>query len=175
LFFPPEQTDTSNYIAIATIVTAPTSRGSITIGSTNPLDDPIIDPAILHSDYDKAVMIEAVKGAKEFVTATPFQDYIIGPSDALAAANTDNELLQYVQDTGVNIQHPVGTAAMSAASSTDGVVNPDLLVKNVVGLRIVDASVFVSCFYHNLCCLLIVWLAAFHSERSYDGSCLCLC
>ena len=70
-------------------------------------------------------------------------DYIISPVGDLASTNTDAEIDAYVAAHALTIYHPVGTAQMSARGAKHGVVDPDLLVKKVSGLRIVDASVFV--------------------------------
>ncbi|KAF9536329.1 hypothetical protein CPC08DRAFT_652173, partial [Agrocybe pediades] len=56
-------------------------------------------------------------------------------------ATTDAELEAFVRSTTSTLFHPVGTAAMSAKDAGYGVVDPDLRVKGVDGLRIVDASV----------------------------------
>ncbi len=59
-------------------------------------------------------------------------------------AETDEEIKAAIRNNAISIWHPSCTARMSAYNATDGVVNPDLTVKGVSGLRIVDASVFVS-------------------------------
>lgn len=59
-------------------------------------------------------------------------------------ANTDEELNEYIRQNAVSFFHPVATAAMSPVGADWGVVDPDLKVKGVAGLRIVDASVAVS-------------------------------
>jgi choline dehydrogenase-like flavoprotein len=120
-------------------------------------------------------MVEAVKGIQEFLTATPFQDYVVAASDGLESALTDNDLIQYVMDHSRTIQHPTGTAAMTAKDADYGVVDPDLLVKNVSGLRIVDASVLVS---NTLCLSKCCWfdiLAAFCPECTPHGRRLRFC
>lgn len=66
------------------------------------------------------------------------------PYGLLANSTTDEELLEYVKTYLVTINHPVSTCRMTAKGSSEGVVDPDLLVKKTLGLRIVDASVFVS-------------------------------
>ncbi|KAH9177252.1 aryl-alcohol-oxidase from pleurotus Eryingii [Lactarius sanguifluus] len=132
---------TGHFITIATIVLTPTSRGSITLASTNPFDAPNIDPALLNSDFDIFTMREAVKAALRFVAAPAFKDYVIGPFGALAEAKTDAEIEAYVRSQSAHVFHPASTAYMSRKSSARGVVNPDFSVKKTIGLRIVDGSV----------------------------------
>ena len=59
-------------------------------------------------------------------------------------ATTDADIDNYIRGISSTVFHPVGTAAMSRSSSKSGVVDQNLLVKGADGLRIVDASVFVS-------------------------------
>jgi choline dehydrogenase-like flavoprotein len=131
-------------MSITTAVVSPSSRGSITIDSNDPLSDPIIDPALLKTDFDKAIMVEAVKKASQFLTASVFDGYIVSPVNGLENATTDEDLTSYVMSSSATIYHPIGTAAMSPKEADFGVVDPDLLLKKVSGVRVVDASIFVS-------------------------------
>ena len=77
------------------------------------------------------------------MSASTWNGFVIAPTQNLA---TDEELDEYIQQTAAFACHPVGTAAMSASDSGWGVVNPDLKVKGVAKLRIVDASIMVGGF-----------------------------
>ncbi|KAI9435479.1 aryl-alcohol-oxidase from pleurotus Eryingii [Lactarius indigo] len=132
---------TGHFMAISTSLITPTSRGSITLASANPFDPPNIDPALLNSDFDIFTMREAVKAALRFVTAPAWSDYVIGPFGALGEAQTDEEIEAYARSHSAIGFHPSSTASMSRKDSAHGVVNPDLSVKNTVGLRVVDGSV----------------------------------
>jgi choline dehydrogenase-like flavoprotein len=70
-----------------------------------------------------------------------WSDYIISLVDT---ATTDAELNLFIQNNAITVSHGVGTAAMSPKGADYGVVDPDLRVKKVTGLRVVDASVLVS-------------------------------
>jgi choline dehydrogenase-like flavoprotein len=118
--------------------------GSIKITSNNPFDAPAIDPNMLSTDFDIFAMVDAVKNIKRFVYAPAFESLVEGPFGAFAQAQTDAQLEAYVRADTTTIFHPTGTASMTKSSSNNGVVNPDLTVKGADGLRIVDASVFVS-------------------------------
>lgn len=89
-------------------------------------------------------MREAIKSARRFLEAPTWAGYVLEPSAALKNATTDELLDQYIKNSAFSTSHPVGTAAMSKKNAPYGVVDPDLLVKGVTGLRIVDASVMVS-------------------------------
>lgn len=110
---------------------------------------PFIDPQFLATDFDLNTAIESLNAAIRFASAPPWENYTVGPfgqfGDALFFGNgTSAALSTYIQGIGVSAFHPVGTAAISATNATFGVVNPDLTVKGVADLRVVDASVFVS-------------------------------
>jgi len=88
-------------------------------------------------------MRESVRASKRFVAAPAWADFVISPFGPLSATS-DSDIDEYVRGIASSIFHPVGTASMSSSHSKSGVVNQDLLVKGADGLRIVDASVFVS-------------------------------
>ncbi|KAF8058788.1 aryl-alcohol oxidase [Lyophyllum atratum] len=130
-----------NFIVLTTIVVAPSSRGSIKLKSNNPFDAPIIDPGLLKTDFDKLIMREAIKGINRFLKAPAWKGYVVGPAGALANATDDASIDSYVANNSGTLFHPVGTASMSPKGANTGVTDPDLTVKKVTGLRIVDCSV----------------------------------
>jgi choline dehydrogenase-like flavoprotein len=89
-------------------------------------------------------MVEAVKKLKLFLSATPWKGYIETPFGETADISTDADIEAYARKWAISIRHPVATARISPRESKNGVVGPDLLVKNTRGLRIVDASILVS-------------------------------
>jgi choline dehydrogenase len=62
------------------------------------------------------------------------------------AIDDDNAVLSVLKEVAATTWHPVGTLSMSSRDACYGVVNPDLRVKGVTGLRVVDASIMVSRF-----------------------------
>ncbi len=60
-----------------TVVLNPVSNGTVTLASTDPFDFPIIDPGFLTSPLDIYVMVSVVKGVRQFIQASPWDDYII--------------------------------------------------------------------------------------------------
>ncbi|KAK7014390.1 pyranose dehydrogenase 1 [Favolaschia claudopus] len=136
---PPTPEGTS-YISISNALVSPTSRGFVTINSTDPLAAPLIHPNLLGTEVDIFIMREALRAAARFASAPSLKDYIIKP-DSFDPAFSDAQLEEYIRANSGTVFHPVGTAAMSAKGAKFGVVDPDLLVKGVQGLRIVDLSV----------------------------------
>ncbi|KAI9428999.1 hypothetical protein H4582DRAFT_2155697, partial [Lactarius indigo] len=133
---------TGHYMVIATNLYSPSSRGSVTLNSSDPFDSPIIDPAFLSTDFDIFAITEAVKAAQRFMAASPWQGFVLGQFGNFANVTTDEQIAAYARNNAATVFHPVGTAFMSAADAKNGVVNPDLTLKNTVGLRVVDASIF---------------------------------
>jgi choline dehydrogenase-like flavoprotein len=136
------QPATGNFVTVNTAVVTPLSRGSVTLNSTNPFTFPNIDPAFLTSPFDVFTMTQVVRDVREFLSASPFQGFITAPFGELGAAQTDDQIAAAARDGVVTIWHPTSTARMSPKGASWGVVDSDLLVKGVSGLRIVDASVF---------------------------------
>ncbi|GJJ07845.1 hypothetical protein Clacol_002050 [Clathrus columnatus] len=123
------------------IVVTPTSRGSVTISSNNPLDAPTIDPAFLSTEFDILAFREALLTTVAFFSTQPWKDFILSPVQPFPNISDINSIDSLLKESAESSFHPVGTAAMSATNAQFGVVNPDLRVKNVEGLRIIDASI----------------------------------
>jgi len=108
-------------------------------------------------------MREAIKISREFLRAPSLANFVLGPfggsyailsqrsyhltPEDLASINTDEALEAYIRRNTGSIHHAVGTARMSSRTSNGGVVDPDLRVKGTYGLRVIDASIFVSILY----------------------------
>ncbi|KAJ6551249.1 alcohol oxidase [Mycena capillaripes] len=131
---------TGHFLSIITGGVSPTSRGSVTVNSSHPLSDPFIDPNLLDSEIDLFIMRESVKSAFRFAAAPAWRDYIISPVGVNATA-TDAELDDYIRKSAGSGLHACGTAKMSPKGAAWGVVDPDLRVKGLSGLRVVDLSV----------------------------------
>ena len=115
---------------------------------SDPFAAPLIDPDYLSSEFDVLAMMEGVRLAAKFLESSVWDRYIVERYSAFADVDLDDDqqLEDYVRSASATSDHPVGGATMSAVDAEYGVVDPDLLVKGVEGLRIVDASVFVSSF-----------------------------
>ncbi|KAF8332791.1 uncharacterized protein EI90DRAFT_2917798 [Cantharellus anzutake] len=98
---------------------SPSSRGSVKLGSSNPFDAPLINLALFIKEPDLHTAMATLKHARNFLTAPIFRDYILGEWGSLAQAQMDEEII-----------YP------------EGVVNPDLTVKGIKKLRVIDASIF---------------------------------
>ncbi|KAG6841512.1 hypothetical protein C0991_010126 [Blastosporella zonata] len=129
---------------IFTVVRTPSQCGTVALKSSNPLDDPLIDPGTLGTEFDVFTLREAFKASARFLSANAWNDYVVESVGGLQKGSSDEHLDQYIRQSAVVALHGVGTTGMSAFDASYGVVNPDLRVKGASGLRIVDASVLVS-------------------------------
>ncbi|KAF8580298.1 GMC oxidoreductase [Ramaria rubella] len=130
-----------HFFGIGIAVVSPLGRGSVKLASNDPLTPPLIDPGLLNTEFDMFTMRAGIRSARRFVTAPVWKGYILQQFGDLANATTDEELDTYIRQNAASTSHLVGSAAMSATNADYGVVNPDLRVKGVTGLRVVDASV----------------------------------
>lgn len=128
-------------VSAAFIILTPTSRGSMTLNATDPLGSPLIDIGMLTTEFDIRVAREAVAKIRELYNASAWTDWGLVPAGPFAEAVTDEEIDNAIRKTAGNGYHPVGTAMMTAREASYGVVDPDLKVKGVKGLRVVDASI----------------------------------
>ena len=128
--------------AISPVALYPKSRGSVTLASADPSDAPLIDPNLLQEPEDIQPLIRALKIARAAFATKSFAKYS-GVEVAPGADVTSDEALgAYIRETGYTVHHPVGTCKMG---SDDGaVVDPQLRVKGIKGLRVADASVMPS-------------------------------
>jgi len=117
----------------------PDSRGTLALRSADPRDKPVIHANYLDDPRDRYVMIEAAKLARRLGRTPPFSDLV--EEELTPAPDVEDEagLLDHIRRTGTTVYHPCGTCRMG--SDDTAVVDPELRVRGVEGLRIADASV----------------------------------
>lgn len=143
----------------------------MTINSSDPFSTPLIDPGLLSNGVDIAVLREGIRSARRFASAPAWSSYITGPSPT-NNATTDADLEEYIRNNAVSFFHPVATTAMSSSGADWGVVNPDLKVKNTLGLRIVDAGVIVSVLVSYVIDWLLIVVSAVFTCCARQCACL---
>ncbi|WJG08188.1 choline dehydrogenase [Aliiglaciecola sp. LCG003] len=122
----------------------PKSRGEIRLASKDPLAPAVIDPQYLTHPEDVAVMIDGVRKARAILASKTFQQYgsrEIGPGPD---AQSDEQILSFLRKRAETIYHPIGTCKMGEVDDMMSVVDTQLKVKGIKGLRVVDASVMPS-------------------------------
>ena len=130
---------TEHGFSIGPTLVRPRSRGAITLASADPFTHPRIDPNYLADPADAEALVAGVRIARE-IAHEPALDRFRGDEIRPGAPLTsDADLEAYVRETCETLYHPVGTCRMGA--DADAVVDLDLRVRGVRGLRVVDASV----------------------------------
>lgn len=125
----------------------PKSRGFIKLRTTNPYDHPIIDPKYMTHPDDVFSMVEAMRISMEVGLAPAFRRYnstlfpTIFPGCTSHIPYSDPYLECIARVYTATIYHPVGTCRMGRADNPQTVVDPELRVKGVTGLRVVDCSI----------------------------------
>lgn len=119
----------------------PTSRGHVRIGAADPLVPPKITPNYLSTDQDRKVAADSLALTRRIVAAPALEKY--SPEEFLPGLHlqTDEELANAAGDIGTTIFHPVGTCKMGRDDDPMAVVDQQMRVKGVQGLRVVDGSV----------------------------------
>ena len=120
----------------------PTSRGDVRIPSADPLEKPLIAPNYLSTDEDRKVAADAIRVTRQLMKQKAMAPYV--PEEFLPGplvGDDDASLAKAAGDIGTTIFHPVGTAKMGRPDDPMAVVDKDLRVIGVGGLRVIDASV----------------------------------
>lgn len=117
----------------------PESRGSIEIRSPDPTVHPRIIPNYLSTELDCETAIESIKHTRQIMQTDAMRPHIREEYLPDPAAQTDEQLLDQARSISNTIYHPAGTCRMG--SDDAAVLDPQLRVRGVAGLRVVDASV----------------------------------
>lgn len=117
----------------------PRSRGSVTLASADPFAAPRIDPNFLADPDDVQRLVRGFKVMRGILAQPALAGYRGRELDASATARTDAEIEAFVRSHADTIYHPVGTCRMGGGPLD--VVDPQLRVRGLAGLRVADASV----------------------------------
>ncbi len=120
----------------------PYSRGSVRLRSWNPGVPPIVDPNYLGDDRDMRTMLEGIRIARHIGSAHALDDWCAEELAPGPSVDDEESLREYVRATTSSYYHPVGTCAIG--QSRRSVVDSELRVHGIDGLRVVDASVMPS-------------------------------
>ncbi|TEY59619.1 hypothetical protein BOTCAL_0190g00070 [Botryotinia calthae] len=132
-----------NFVATSVMLTLPISRGSLELASASPNEPPIIQPNYFSTAVDRAVLIHGVRRLLQALTFTQAGKDVVesemGPGPGLASLtleSSDKDIEDQIRAIGSPHYHVAGTCALGT------VLDTELRVNGVQGLRVVDASIF---------------------------------
>jgi 4-pyridoxate dehydrogenase len=141
-YLPPFRKAFVDSFACRVVLLRPESRGSVTLGSANPLAHPRIRQGLLSTANDWTALREGIHLFRELARRPELGSLVareIGPGADVA---TDAQIETYTRQTAVTAHHPAGTCKMGVDKDPMAVVDDTLAVRGVERLRVVDASVF---------------------------------
>jgi choline dehydrogenase-like flavoprotein len=119
-------------------VLRPFSRGEVGLKSADPLAAPRIDPRFLSDERDAALLARGARITQAIMSAPALEPHR-GRQFYMTGRESDAELMEHIRARADTIYHPVGTCRMGTGE--DAVVDPQLRVRGMESLRVVDASV----------------------------------
>ena len=117
----------------------PESRGEIKLKSPDPFDAPAVYPNYLAAEIDQRTIVAGLKLCRQILATAQMQSFIEAEFQPGSAVESDEELLDYARRRGGTVYHPTSTCKMG--SDPMAVVDPELRVYGVDGLRVADASI----------------------------------
>ena len=117
----------------------PESRGEIRLKSPDPFDAPAVHPNYLATETDQRTLVAGLKLIRRILATPPMQSFIEAEFQPGLEVGSDVELLDYARRRGGTVYHPTSTCKMG--NDAMAVVNPELRVHGISGLRVADASI----------------------------------
>jgi choline dehydrogenase len=127
------------FITLTVALCVPRSRGSLSLRSADPTAAPVIQPNYLAEGADLDALVEGVRLARSLGGTSAYAELRGAPAAPDAGVRTPAEVREYIRRSADTIFHPVGTCRMGAGP--DAVVDGQLRVHGIEGLRVADASV----------------------------------
>jgi choline dehydrogenase-like flavoprotein len=118
----------------------PRSLGSVRLASADPRDHPLIDPGYFSDPRDLNEMLRGVKAMREVMARPEIARYLSGELGAWKHAKSDSEIVDAIRATAYTGHHPCSSARMGAADDPGTVLDGELRVGDIDGLRVCDAS-----------------------------------
>ncbi|MEV1244073.1 GMC family oxidoreductase [Nonomuraea sp. NPDC050022] len=126
---------TGHGLTVGVVLLQPESRGRVGLSGR----EVVIDPGYLTREADVKRLVAGLKTAKQVFATTAMKEYAGGPMAPYQGPESDAELTQWVRERGETLYHPVGTCRMG--TDAESVVDPELKVRGLDGLRVVDVSI----------------------------------
>ncbi len=128
----------------------PDSKGYVHIRSADPFAKPIIQPNYLVEESDRRVLLAGMKLARRLLQTKPLEPYVEREDFPGPSVQSDAELLAAAKERGTTTFHPAGTCRMGPRTDPLAVVDDQLRVHGIEGLRVIDASIMPTMLSANL-------------------------
>jgi choline dehydrogenase len=129
-------------MTLGPVLVSPKSRGRVSLRSADPSAKPRILTNTLAEAEDLAAIVAGIKLVREWVATEPLRSTIAKELYPGPAVESDDDLADWVRSHVELLYHPTGTCRMGAAGDDEAVLDPQLRVRGLEGLRVADASVF---------------------------------
>jgi 4-pyridoxate dehydrogenase len=140
-WLPPFRPPFTDGFALRAVMLRPESRGEIALASADPKIPVRIRQNFLATETDRRTIRDGLKLARRLCATPPLADFAAEELMPGPGVASDAELDAYIRATAATAHHPLGTCRMGVAGDTMAVVDPELRLYGVEGLRVVDASV----------------------------------
>jgi choline dehydrogenase-like flavoprotein len=128
-------------MTIASWQQRPDSIGYVRAKSSDPFTAPTIQPNYLAAESDRRVLLAGMKIARRLISSPPLQKYYDREEFPGIQAQSDDDLMTAAKQRGTTTFHLMGTCRMAPDSDPTAVVDDQLRVRGLAGLRVVDASI----------------------------------
>jgi choline dehydrogenase len=118
----------------------PRSRGEVRLASSDPRLAPRVNPNLFADPRDIVPVLRGMRLARRLCDTPAFAPYRATEVRPGRSARSDAELLAYLRQAAATVHHPVGSCRMGVDAMA--VVDPELRVRGIAGLRVVDAAIF---------------------------------
>lgn len=119
----------------------PKSAGYVRARSVNPFEPPEIQPNYLAEEEDRRAIVAAMRLGRQLMESPPFARYVAAELWPGPAVESDGDLLEHARQTGNTTYHPMGSCRMGPSDRPGTVVDSELKVHGLQGIRIADASI----------------------------------
>ncbi len=137
---PQDGLDPHSGFTIGVMALRPQSRGYIHIKSADPADHPRIDPNYLANERDLKTLLAGIRAVRRLVSMPALKELVVRETRPGPEVASDQQIIDYIRATTATTWHVVGTCRIG--NDDMAVVDSDLRVRGIAGLRVIDSSVF---------------------------------